>query len=174
MLLAFWSRAWAFCAGWSYQDRPCVSTWNDQLYKQTYSLLPIRQKFWSILIGSTIKYYLKKLSLNIAMLWFYPGFYKAIKLFWWSRHWEKPKRSLSPKLPFSRGRVVINCYSKQKFLLQIELVRVIAHHEAWACNWFNFTLATIPNPEWLIVLRCVWLTPPSRHTSLVHAYYDYL
>ena len=24
------------------------------------------------------------------------------------------------------------------------------------------TLATIPNPEWLIVLRCVWLTPPSK------------
>ena len=30
---------------------------------------------------------------------------------------------------------------------------VIAHH-ARACDWFNFTLATIPNPEWLIVLRC--------------------
>ena len=27
--------AWAFCPGWSYQDHPRVSTWNDQLYKQT-------------------------------------------------------------------------------------------------------------------------------------------
>ena len=33
MLSAFWSRAWAFCPGWFYQDHPRVSTWNDQLYK---------------------------------------------------------------------------------------------------------------------------------------------
>ena len=32
MLSAFWSRAWAFCPSWSFQDRPRVSTWNDQLY----------------------------------------------------------------------------------------------------------------------------------------------
>ena len=35
----------AFCPGWSYQDRPHVSTWNDQLYKQTnkqeYSIGPV-------------------------------------------------------------------------------------------------------------------------------------
>ena len=38
----------------------------------------------------------------------------------------------------------------------------IAHH-AQACDWFSFTLATVLNSEWLIVLCCAWLTPPSRH-----------
>ena len=39
----------------------------------------------------------------------------------------------------------------------------IAYNHARACVWFNFTLATVLNSEWLFVLRCAWLTPPSRH-----------
>ena len=45
---------------------------------------------------------------------------------------------------------------------------VVAHH-ARACDWFNFTLATIPNPEWL--LFCVgrdWLLPADTLCRFVH------
>ena len=45
MLSASWSRTWALCPGRSYQDRSRVSTWSEQLYKQTNNIIGQEKKY---------------------------------------------------------------------------------------------------------------------------------
>ena len=44
--------------------------------------------------------------------------------------------------------------------------RVVVAHHALTHDWYNISLVTIVDAEWLFVLLCMWLTPPRRQTRL--------